>query len=371
MKIGVNARLLTEPFTGIGQYTYNLFRELALADPENEYILVVPKKVKYDFPSNVRIKVIKQRLVGTAGMRKTWWEQISVPEYFAKEGVYIAFFTYPSTPWTKDWYEKGIKTVVTIHDCIPWMRKSYRKGLMSKLYHRRSKKSVKMADVIFTVSDASKKDIVDVCDANPDKVHVVHNDASPFYKLLLPKVDVDEVLRRFSLKDGGFYLYVGGYDERKNVEFLRKEYAAYLEDGGEMPLVFVGGKLHKSKLYKSYGGGENIVKTGFLEDKSLAALYRGCAAFVNVSDQEGFNIPIVEAANCSAPLILSDIPVHREVAKNAALFVDIKKNGALRDAFKKMELEGNQDGFSDQSLELAKQYSWKDSAQKVKDVLFS
>lgn len=371
MKIGVNARLLTEPFTGIGQYTYNLFRELALVDPDNEYILVVPKKVKYNFPDNVRVEVVKQRLLGTAGMKKTWWEQIAVPEFFVKEGVYIAFFTYPSSPWTKDWYEKGIKTVVTVHDCIPWMRKSYRRGLLSKLYHRRARKSVKMADVVFTVSEASKKDIVEVCDVDPEKIHVVYNDASPFYKLLIPQVDVDEVLRRFSLKDGQFYLYVGGYDERKNVEYLRSEYAKYLEDGGQLPLVFVGGKLHKSKLYKSYGGGENIVKTGFLEDKSLAALYRSCAAFVNVSDHEGFNIPIVEAANCKAPLILSDIPVHREVAGNSALFVDIGKAGALRDAFKKMELSGNQDGFSQQSKELAGKYSWAKSAQKVKDVLFS
>lgn len=386
MKIGVNARLLTEPYTGIGQYTLNLFRELAKIDPGNEYILVVPKKVDVSFPSNVRVQVIKQRLLGTAGMKKTWWEQIALPEFFEKEGVDIAFYTYPSIPWTKDWYAKGIKTVVTIHDCIPWMRKSYRRGILSKMYHNRNKKSVKMASLVFTVSEVSKKDIVEVCDVEPERVRVVYNDASPFYKLLMPRVEIDEVLKRFSLKDGQFFLYVGGYDERKNVGYLKKEHDAYVGEGGELPLVLIGGKLHSGKLYRSYdghrrggAGEENVVKTGFLDDKSLAALYRSCAGFVNVSDQEGFNIPILEAANSSAPLILSDIPVHREVASDeagsstgdVALFVDIGKKGALKDAFKKMSLKVNQEGFSADSKELAGRYSWEKSAQKVKDMLFS
>ncbi len=379
MKIGVNARLLCEPYTGIGQYTLNLFRELAKIDPGNEYILVVPKKVNFLFPKNVTVKVIKQRLLGTAGMKKTWWEQISVPEFFEKEGVDIAFFTYPSSPWTKDWYSKGIKTVVAIHDCIPWMRKSYQRGFLSKMYHKRSKKAVAMADTIFTVSEVSKKDIVSVCGVGPERVHVVYNDAAPFYKLILPKVDVEEVLQKFSLKDEGFFLYVGGYDERKNVGYLKDEYKKYLSNGGELPLVLVGGKLHKNKLYKSFGGGDNIVVTGFLGDKSLSALYKSCAAFVNVSDQEGFNIPILEAANSGAPIILSDIPVHREVAgaeagsstREAALFVDIGKEGALADAFEKMILEKNREGFSADSAALAGRYSWEKSAQKVKDMLFS
>ncbi|MFH1533695.1 MAG: glycosyltransferase family 1 protein [Nitrospirota bacterium] len=381
MKIGVNARLLCEPFTGIGQYTLNMFRELAKIDPSNEYILVVPKKVDASFPSNVRVEVVKQRLLGTAGMKKTWWEQIALPEFFEKEGVDIAFYTYPSIPWTKDWYAKGIKTVVAIHDCIPWMRKSYRRGLMSKMYHYRNKKAVARASLVFTVSEVSKKDIVKVCGVEPERVHVVYNDASPFYKLLMPRVEIAEVLRRFSLKDDQFFLYVGGYDERKNVGYLKNEHDAYVKEGGELPLVLIGGKLHKGKLYRSYDGGDNVVKTGFLDEKSLAALYRSCSAFVNVSDQEGFNIPILEAANSSAPLILSDIPVHREVAHpaigggsstgNAALFVNIGKKGALKDAFKKMSLEANQERFSADSAALARKYSWASSAQKVKDMLFS
>ncbi len=61
MKIGVNARLLAKPFTGIGQYTRNLFKELAEIDSETQYILVVPEKIPQEierkFPKNVTVKI--------------------------------------------------------------------------------------------------------------------------------------------------------------------------------------------------------------------------------------------------------------------------------------------------------------------------
>lgn len=379
MRIGVNARLLTKPFTGIGQYTRNLFRELAKIDSENEYILVVSDKIdpgiEMEFPKNVRIKVISEPKIGTAGMKKTWWEQMTVPEFFEKEKVDIAFFPYPSNPWTKDFYKKNIKTIVTVHDCIPWMHKSYRRGLLPKLYHSQTKKAVKLSDIVFTVSEVSKKEIIKTCDVENKKIHVFYNDASDAYKKPLFKKYVEDILGRFSLNGGKFFLYVGGFDERKNIEYLKEEYSLFAKKNNDaIPLVLVGGKMIDSNLYSSFDKMDNfsnIIRTGFLEEDALAALYRSCLAFVNVSMHEGFNIPILEAANCEAPLILSDIEVHREVAGNNALYVNAGKKGELAHAFEKMLLKKNQEGFSKDSKELAKKYSWNLSAQKVKDMLFS
>lgn len=379
MRIGVNARLLTKPFTGIGQYTRNLFRELAKIDSENEYILVVPDRIdpgiEMEFPKNVKIKIISEPRLGTVGMKKTWWEQMIVPEFFVKEKVDIAFFPYPSNPWTKDFYKKNIKTIVTVHDCIPWIHKKYRRGLLSKLYHSQTKKAVKLTDIVFTVSEVSKKEIIKTCDVQNKKIHVFYNDASDSYKKPLFKEYVEEVLGRFSLNEGKFFLYVGGFDERKNIEYLKEEYSLFAKKNNDaISLVLVGGKMIDSNLYSSFDKMDNfsnIIRTGFLEEDALAALYRSCLAFVNVSMHEGFNIPILEAANCEAPLILSDIEVHREVAGNNALYVNASKKGELAHAFEKMLLKKNQEGFSKDSKELAKKYSWNLSAQKVKDMLFS
>lgn len=366
MKIGVNARLLSKAYTGIGQYTKNLFKELASLDAENEYILVVAEKVNIRFPKNVRLVVIPEKKLPGAGLRKTWWEQVALRKFFKKEKVDIAWFTYPSNFWADSWYRKGIKTVVTVHDCIPWTSRHYRTGALSKLYHSKTKRAVAKADIVFTVSGTSKEEIERICKVPEKKIHVIYNDAGDTYKNPVDSKFAAEVLERFSLKAEKYLLYVGGYDTRKNVEFLINESLSL----DLYPLVLVGGKLFKGKLYKSFdeGSGE-IIKTGFLEEQTIAALYSRCFAFVHLSKQEGFNIPLLEAANCGAPLIISDIAVHREVAEDKAIFVSLEKKGGLAEAIK--NLETNREKYIELSRALAKRYSWKKYAKIVKDVICS
>jgi len=398
MKIGVNARFLTKPFTGIGQYTLNLFRELADVDSENEYILVVPENIgggvekdfMLNFPANMRVNVVKEIKRGTAGMKKTWWEQISVPSFFEKEKVDLVIFPYPCNPWFSSFYKrkKRIKTVVTVHDTVPWTNKKYRKGVLSKLYHFQSKKAVKKADLVITVSNYSKGQIEKVCKIPTSKISVVQNAASEVFRGPAEENLEKEILERFQFEKDKFFLYCGGYDERKNVKKLIEEYLAFADslasklssvDGSRVAipaLVLAGDKLFTNKLYMEIdevvgNKEEKIIRTGFLSDKELKALYKNCLAYVNLSKEEGFNIPVIEAAYCGAPLILSDIEVHREVAKNHAMFVDITKAGAPSFSFQKMLDPHTRATYAEKSHELSKEYSWKSSAQKLKEVLFS
>lgn len=385
MKIGVNARLLTKPFTGIGQYTRHLLAELAKIDPKNEYILVVPEKVEIKFPKNVRVVVLPEIGKGGAGVRKTWWEQIAVPKFFEKEKVEMAVFTYPANPWAESWYKKGIKTIVTVHDCIPWTEKNYRPGVLSSLYHGQTKKAVQKADMVLTVSQHSQKEIERVCKVAPEKIKVIYNDANSEFKKAISDAEIERVLSTHGLKRNRYFIYCGGYDQRKNVGRLIEEYGRFTEEnegGGKngraqkeaIDLVLVGGKLFENKFYASYDQDSamsgRIVRPGFLAAKELAALYRGALAFVHLSKEEGFNIPLLEAANCGTPLILSDIEVHREVAGSAAIFVDLEKKDAVSKAMAKMMKEDEREKLSRKSKALAGKYSWGKSAQQLKEVLY-
>lgn len=378
MKIGVNARFLNKPFTGIGQYTQNLLKHLAAADSDNEYVFVVneeiDEKVRGEFPVNVKFKYLNGKKVGTAGMKKTWWEQIQLPDFYKKEECEMVLYPYPSNPWVNSWYKKGIKTVVAIHDCIPWASKEYRKSMLSRMYNYQAKKAVKKADLVLTVSKASKNDIEKHCHVDSSKIKVVYNDAGDVFKNE-EKYDFG-VLSKFDLKKGDFFLYVGGYDERKNVKMLLDEYSEFSSENERViPLVLVGGKQINNYLYSSFDGKDpeygKIVRTGFLDGESLAALYASATAFVNFSKYEGFNIPIVEAANCGCPIMLSDTETHREVASGHALFVDISKKGEGVEAFKKLSDKNIQDRYSKKAKELSEKFSWRESAKKLKDVLFS
>jgi len=424
MKIGINARFLGKPYTGIGQYTLNIIRELSDADPNNEYILVVSEEIGREnkFPANVRTHVIHEIKRGTAGMKKTWWEQISVPSFFEKEKVDIAFFPYPSNPWFGTFYnhKKKIKTVVTVHDTVPWENKNYRKGVLSKLYHFQSKKAVKKADIVLTVSNYSKSRIEKVCHILPAKIKVIYNAANEIFTGPAEEKITNAIMEKFGLRKNKFFLYCGGYDERKNVRKLIEEYLSFAdktsnqelsktaqceaashlrlsctgqvqrqENGAdneavhgfrqffEPPaLVLAGDRLFTNKLYIEIdevvnGKEEKIIRTGFLSDEKLKSLYQNCLAYINLSKEEGFNIPIIEAAYCHAPLILSDIEVHKEVAKNHAIFVDISKKDEAKKAMEKILEKETRENYSKKSHELAGEYSWKKSAQKLKEVLFS
>jgi glycosyltransferase involved in cell wall biosynthesis len=383
IKIGVNGRFLTKPYTGIGQYTLNLLQEMGRGAGDVEFVVVVPEKVDLKLGRRVKIVVLPEPKRGSAGLRKTWWEQVAVPEFMQAENVDVAWFPYASNPWAKDWYEgkDAVKTVVSVHDCIPWMDKRYMRGMQSRLYHRMCRKSAKLAETVVTVSKASARDIVDACGVAARDVRVVANAASAVYGRKIAAKTRAGTLKRFKLGAQRYFLYVGGYDVRKNTTLLMQEYeelrAQLKADGmrvADMPkLVLVGGKQHGDKLYKSFDkGGKGVVKTGFLSEADLAALYSECLAFVNLSEKEGFNVPIVEAASCGAPLILSDIPVHREVAGRAAKFVKLGDEGAAKKAMLAFVKDGDSRGkFSEKSKKLSKKYSWEKSAREVLKVFAS
>lgn len=369
MKIGINGRFLTKPFTGIGQYTKNLVKELAALDGGDEYILVVPEPIEArmaaSFGKNVTIKVLPEKGI-SAGVRKTYWEQKIVPKFFVDADVKVAFFPYPSNPWSAGFYRRGMRTIVTVHDTIPWEDKRYARGVLARAYQARAKAAVKKADTVLTVSGSSMEDVARVCGVEKNKIEVVYNDAGDAYKEHVDEKFAAEVLHRLGLREQGYFLYVGGYDARKNVTRLIEAFKVF-----KLPIVMVGARLFENKLYKSFesAGSGNIVRTGFIEEDKLAALYNKCRAFVNISEKEGFNIPILEAANQGAPLVLSDIPVHREVAEDRAYFVNASDVTDVRKGLEVMMNDSVRDGYSEKARALAKKYSWKKYARIVFNVI--
>ena len=380
MKIGVNGRFLLKPFTGIGQHTINLIKELAKIDVKNNYVVFVKHEVAPEiskmFTENVEIRIVAEKKLPSAGARKVWWEQIQLPEILKKEKFEMAYFPYPCNPWTKDFYGKGMRVFVTVHDCLPWKYKHYNGGIFSKTYNHQCKKAVSKADFVFTVSNTSKKEIIEICKVDPEKIFVIYNDSGDIFKTASDATKSAQILDKFGLQKRQFFFYCGGYDERKNVAKLVKEYEIFIKDyDEEIPLVLAGGKMMNNSLYKSFDNAKSdfrqIIKTGFLEEKELKAMYENAIAYINLSREEGFNIPLIEAANCESPLIISDTLIHREIAGKDDEFVDLNKDGSCAKIMGKMMNNEYRKSCVDKSKILSKKYSWKISAQKAYDVLFS
>ena len=366
MKIGINARFLAHPFTGIGQYTFNLLRALAEADKVNEYLLFTPELVDIQLPENFKQVRIPEKEYKSPSLRKAHWEHVLVPREIEKWGVQLAHFFYPSNPKKS----LNIPTIVTVHDVIPWVLPAYKKHLKSKVYGAYTKMALKKADHVITVSNFSKDEIKRVLKVEDKNIHVTYL-APPTYK----KDEVAPPKLRLRRK---FLLYVGGYDDRKNVPRLIEAYQKFIANHYEIDLILVGGKgkdleylitdeYHERVadrfLIKPKG---KIIFTDPLPSNELTALYKQAVALVHVSSYEGFNLPLVEAMTNSLPIVAADIPVNHEVTADNAHFINPESVDSVGIGIHEF-LNDNalQKDLRQNGKERSKDFSWKKCAEET------
>ena len=381
MKIGVNGRFLTQPYTGIGQYTLHLFGAISGLAPENEIVFFVNKPVDFDFSKNTEIAVIKELPFLPRGLRKTFWEQIQVPRAMKKKNTDIAFFPYPSNPWRK----MKIPTVLTVHDVIPWTLKDYRRSFLTRLYQDRAKNAFKNADKIFTFSQCSKKDIADCCRIPPEKIEVAYNGLSPSFIRYFREATVKSltkarnVLRKYGVNTTRpYFLYVGGYDNRKNVATILEAFLSKIAPRHEFDLVLAGGKSHNDKLYASFdltkhgnlGNVESqkgkVLRTGFIDEDDLPVVYQFSFAFLNLSLKEGFNLPLVEAAFSGTPIVAADTSLNREIIGDYAVYTPPKDPQKLAGIMEKLIENGSYRQKQKEKMRSYKcPYDWDKTAKQI------
>jgi glycosyltransferase involved in cell wall biosynthesis len=373
MKIVINGRGLIKRYTGIAVVTENLTFEMAKAYPDVEFILVLSDKtLEYPsevLPKNLKISVLKEFGKKASGFSKVFFEQISFLNFCKKEKADIAFYPYPSNPWIKS----KIFTAVIVHDAIPW-KMNYSNGIFSSLYNRMSKRAVRNADLIFSVSKFSKKDISKYANVSEDLIKVVYNDASEEYKKAVDEDFSESVLKKLKIQKEKYFIYAGGYDERKNVKTLVHEFLKFSEKHKDIKLLLVGKNIFSTSLYSSFEdvkGAKNVKFSGNVSDMELHALYKNALALVHLSKEEGFNLPIVEAGNSDCALILSDIEINREIAGKGGLYVNLDKSDEAIDYMEKMLDEDFRDNARIQSRNVANQYLWERSALRYMDILLT
>ena len=386
MKIGLNARFLSEPYTGIGQYTWNLLMAMAKQDKSAKWVLVMPKSLKIKdpnlkIPENTEILIIPEKKLPTASLRKAFWEQFQAPRALKKAKVDLIHYPYPANPRFHKlgyglFHLKCPKSVVTIHDIIPWENPDYRKKLRTRLYQKNAQKALLNATQIIAVSQTTALEFTDFIDYPFHHVQIIHEAAAPVFSRRTRKYGYGKP----------YLIYVGGYDPRKNVTRLIEAFKEYIAPKFDIDLILVGAKdamkvLKKdpSRLLKSLPLGKiknlrgqqrgKIILMPYLPPQKLAQYYRGSLGFVNVSLAEGFNLPLLEAAGSEVPILTSDIPIHREIVGQNGCFCDPKSTKSIGEMLLNFLRDSNlQDKLKASSRTLTKQYSWEKAARETLDL---
>lgn len=233
----------------------------------------------------------------------------------------------------------GVKRVVTIHDLIP-IRLPYTTPDNKSEFIARARTCARENDLIITVSQASKKDIVELLDVDPVKVAVTYQSAN------LELLSADEQKRlhaglsRFGLAPGEYLLCVGAQEPKKNV---RRLIEAYLDVDTDMPLVLAGPRgwmwdqeVGAALAPLSDKARARLKFTGYIDRNDLRRLYAGACAFVYPSLYEGFGLPALEAMVAGCPVITSNTSSLPEVCGEAAVYVDPFNREDIRNAIERV-----------------------------------
>ncbi|MFA4815235.1 MAG: glycosyltransferase [Candidatus Gracilibacteria bacterium] len=339
--IGFQGWFLNQPYTGIGQHSLGLLRELAL-QKNIECIIPVPQKITpKGIPKNwLHVLHPKLWLLHPA-LKKWYWERIQVPTFFAQKKLDWEYYPYPSPLPPAGPHFRAI----TVHDLILWKDPRYKGNRLKSYYHLQARRSLIHADQLFTVSES------------------VHDELGIPAAKVLPNgaAQIPAKLKKLNYQDA--LVYLGGYDIRKNVPEMVQTVATIKHPPR---LVLIGQSPHQSRYYPAVPEYPYTYPLGFLPDEEVYSVLKSSFAFVNFSDSEGFNIPLLQAMTVGIPAIVRDLPVNREISNNAALFLpDTHSKSSLRQALSDklilLEDPTQRKNIIAAQKKAAARYSWKKS----------
>jgi glycosyltransferase involved in cell wall biosynthesis len=250
-------------------------------------------------------------------------------------------------------YEPRARNVYTIHDLVP-LRLPYSTLDNKRNFYGLCQKVSQKADLIFTVSENSKKDIVDILKLPESKVVNTYQAVElPASLLSVPDEDVANQLdAALDLPWKGFYLFFGALEPKKNIGRIVE---AYLGSGATAPLVIVGGRAwleedQKDLLYEELieasvlkdgvlRRADRIRQYDFMPFRLLVSLIRGARATLFPSLYEGFGLPVLESMLLGTPVLTSSEGSLPEIAGEAAMIVDPYDVQAIRKGIQTLDAD--------------------------------
>lgn len=374
MKIGIDCRMFSSNFTGIGRYTHELVKELIKINDKNNFNNSItlffndPEYSKYK-PQSPNVKKI---LVNAK--HYSFAEQTRFLRILLKEELDIMYFPHFNIPI---FYRRPY--IVTIHDLTLSFFPGHK---MTKFYHRIAyhiaiKNAVKKAKCIIAVSKNTKKDLVKHLKVPSEKIKVVYNGISDKFKIIKNTSCLSPTLKKYNITKK-FLLYTGVWRNHKNLPRLIEAFKI-IKNKFNLPLqLVITGKPDpsypevKSSAYNS-NVKNDIIFTGLISEKELINLYNAADIYVFPSLYEGFGFPPLEAMKCGTPVATSFASSIPEICgeENAVFFdpYDVKDMAnKITSLYKNTNLKKS---LIEKGLKHVTKFSWEKMAKKIFNVILA
>jgi glycosyltransferase involved in cell wall biosynthesis len=359
MRISVDATGLGGPKTGTAVYlteilaVWNHDRSI-----DHEFVIFVSAKAK---PHLVALGLDQRfRFIAAPGHRhlRVLWQQTVMPWHIARQRVDVhwgAGFVLPLV--------SGRPMVLTVHDLTFQLFPEVHERIKRYYFPAMIRAAVWKSRAIIAVSESTCADLHRLLPVSCDKTKV-----TMLASRRLGQLKAASALEEPNPRDGGYVLFVGTVEPRKNLSRLIAAWQSLPPDSrGHLRLVVAGATgWMVDQLIAEIKATDAIEFRGQVSDAELASLMQNAMAFLYPSLYEGFGLPVVEAMALGIPVLTSNVGATREVAAGAAILVNPNDVDDIRAGLARL-LEGRslREKLSALGRDRAATFSWERTAEKT------
>jgi len=356
VRIGIDARELCGRPTGVGRYLSGLLGQWAVSDQAraHEFVLYSPEPLTVTRDGH---RFAPRLVPGPGG---TWWEQVRMPARAARDGLDVFFAPAYTAPLFR-----RVPMVVAIHDLSFQAHPEWfgaREGIRRRWL---SRQAAFRARSVITISQFSRREIVDRFGVSESSIHVIPPGITP------PPSST-------AMASGGANtLYVGSIFNRRHVPHLIRAFAPLARRYPHASLDIVG----DNRSYPPQDLPQTVALEGltgrvrwrsWVTDEELGSLFGAARAFAFLSEYEGLGLPPLEALAAQVPPLLLDTPVARECCGDAALYVSLDDLAGTTLALEQLLFdEVARARILTAAPSVLARYSWPRAARETLDVLTS
>jgi glycosyltransferase involved in cell wall biosynthesis len=320
LRFGYDAKRLFNNFTGLGNYSRTLLKNLSYYYPDHAYFLFSPK-IERKPETKLFASSASFSLHNPNRYQRPLWRSYGIR--YALKRHKIQLYHGLSNELPIGLSSTGIKSVVTIHDLVFKHRPDYYPLIDRTVYDLKFRYACQKADAIVAISESTKKDIINFYQIPAEKIHVIYQSCDERFMQEKSAKLIDQILAKYQLPSE-FMLYVGTITERKNLLGIVQA-MAMLPQSLRIPLVVIGkGKEYKAQVvqFLQQEGLSKLVIFTQVDNDDLPAIFQKASIFLYPSRLEGFGIPVIEALFSGTPVISSRSSSLPEAAGPASWLVD-------------------------------------------------
>lgn len=359
LRIGVDARILSESITGIGRYSYEILSRLV--DFGHHWFLYSHQPIIVGNWNKANVHLRTSNICGGRVFRMLW-AQTMLPMLANRDALDIYWAPSPRIPF---FLSPKCTKVVTVHDLVWKHAGSTMRPLSRFLDSLMVPQSVRSSNTVIAVSNSTKRDLCEEVPEIESKIKVILSGAN--HKFVNA---VSDVACTFS----NFILFVGTLEPRKNLSRFLQAFSLVPENiRKDVSILIVGGDgwggVNVSKIATNLGIGERVRILGYISDAELQVLYSKALFLAMPSLYEGFGLPLVEAMKYGTPSLTSNISSMPEIAADAAVLVDPYNIYSISSGISKLLSDKSYLNFlKDRALLRHNNFSWDIAAQKTMSV---